>query len=128
MAVKNSKPGRAVSKTESEVLPENKENRDLIRKNSINRLHGKETVAAATHPRADTPQGSDACCELYSRVDCRYLPLSGNWLTNAGFIDGMPVKIRVMKDCIVITPQHTRELWGCLEGIVSIPAKRPIHF
>jgi toxic protein SymE len=22
-----------------------------------------------------------------------------------------------MKDCIVITPQHTRELWGCLEGM-----------
>jgi hypothetical protein len=29
----------------------------------------------------------------------------------------MPVKIRAMKDCIVITPQHTRELWGCLEGM-----------
>lgn len=35
----------------------------------------------------------------------------------AGFINGMPVKIRAMKDCIVITPQHTRELWGCLEGM-----------
>lgn len=22
-----------------------------------------------------------------------------------------------MKDCIVITPQHTRELWGCPEGM-----------
>lgn len=29
----------------------------------------------------------------------------------------MPVKIRVMKDCIVITPQNTRELWGCIEGM-----------
>lgn len=29
----------------------------------------------------------------------------------------MPVKIRVMPDCIVITPQNTRELWGCLEGL-----------
>ncbi|BBV89313.1 TPA: SymE family type I addiction module toxin [Enterobacter kobei] len=49
-------------------------------------------------------------------MDRNYLSLSGKWLSNAGFIDGMPVKIRVMKDCIVITPQHTRELWGCLEG------------
>lgn len=53
-------------------------------------------------------------------------PLSGKWLENAGFIDGMPVKIRVMKDCIVITPQHTRELWGCLEGmsVVNINKKK----
>ncbi|SQJ46378.1 Endoribonuclease symE [Salmonella enterica] len=29
----------------------------------------------------------------------------------------MPVKIRVMRDCIVITPQHTRELFGCVEGM-----------
>jgi toxic protein SymE len=28
----------------------------------------------------------------------------------------MLVKIRVMKDCIVI-PQSTRELWGCAEGL-----------
>ena len=33
------------------------------------------------------------------------------------FIDCMLVKIRVMKDCIMITPQHTRELWGCLDGM-----------
>ncbi|KJM74315.1 hypothetical protein SS45_13860 [Enterobacter hormaechei subsp. steigerwaltii] len=47
----------------------------------------------------------------------KYLLLGGEWLTRAGFINGMPVKIRAMKDCIVITPQHTRELWGCLEGM-----------
>ena len=38
-------------------------------------------------------------------------------MAQAGFVNGMPVKIRVMKDCIVITPQNTRELWGCLEGM-----------
>ncbi|QMM96400.1 type I addiction module toxin, SymE family [Citrobacter freundii] len=52
-----------------------------------------------------------------SRTDNYYLPLSCGWLPNAGFINGIPIKIRVMKDCIVITPQHTRELWGYLEGI-----------
>ncbi|MDQ7216777.1 SymE family type I addiction module toxin, partial [Enterobacter cloacae] len=63
------------------------------------------------------PQDSAACCELYARIDMKYLLLGGDWLTRAGFINGMPVKIRAMKDCIVITPQHTRELWGCLEGM-----------
>ena len=29
----------------------------------------------------------------------------------------MPVKSRVMADCIVITTQNTRELWGCAEGL-----------
>lgn len=38
-------------------------------------------------------------------------------MPQAGFINGMPVKIRVMKDCIVITLQNTRELWGCIEGM-----------
>ncbi|EMW0512823.1 MULTISPECIES: SymE family type I addiction module toxin [Enterobacter] len=88
-------------------------------------LHLKDKIPVF-HPRAETPEDSSACCELYSRVDCRYLPLSGKWLANAGFINGMPVKIRVMKDCIVITPQHTRELWGCLEGmsVVNINKKK----
>ncbi|MHA0962079.1 SymE family type I addiction module toxin [Enterobacter cancerogenus] len=27
---------------------------------------------------------------------------TGKWLANAGFINGMPGKIRVMEDCIVI--------------------------
>ncbi|WP_142464790.1 SymE family type I addiction module toxin [Klebsiella spallanzanii] len=39
------------------------------------------------------------------------------WMAQAGFVNGIPVKISVMKDCIVITPQNTRELWGCLEGM-----------
>ncbi|AMZ76739.1 hypothetical protein SS47_09740 [Enterobacter kobei] len=38
-------------------------------------------------------------------------------VVECSFIDCMLVKIRVMKDCIMITPQHTRELWGCLDGM-----------
>ncbi|ECK9504177.1 SymE family type I addiction module toxin [Salmonella enterica] len=55
--------------------------------------------------------------EFYSRVEAHSVRLYGKWMPQAGFINGMPVKIRVMKDCIVITPQNTRELWGCLEGM-----------
>ncbi|EFH6991414.1 type I addiction module toxin, SymE family [Escherichia coli] len=55
--------------------------------------------------------------EFYSYVDCRSLCLHGEWMPRAGFTEGMPVKIRVMRDCIIITPQHTRELWGCIEGM-----------
>ena len=56
-------------------------------------------------------------CEFYSFVEGRAVHLGGEWLSQAGFIDGMPIKVRVMKDCIVITPQNTRELWGCIEGM-----------
>ncbi|EDV9642761.1 type I toxin-antitoxin system SymE family toxin [Salmonella enterica subsp. enterica serovar Carno] len=45
------------------------------------------------------------------------LDLYGEWMTQENFINEMPVKIRVMLDCIVITPQHTRELFGCIEGM-----------
>ncbi|HHA3363771.1 SymE family type I addiction module toxin [Salmonella enterica] len=31
-------------------------------------------------------------------------------MAQTGFINGMPVKIRVMKGCVLITPQNTREL------------------
>lgn len=47
----------------------------------------------------------------------RYGFLCGKWPTRAGCRCGMVVRIRVMPDCIVITPQNTRELWGCLEGL-----------
>lgn len=43
--------------------------------------------------------------------------LYGEWMPQAGFINGMPVKVRVMRDCIVITPQHTHGLFGCIEGM-----------
>lgn len=38
-------------------------------------------------------------------------------MARARFIDGMPVKIRVMRDLIIITPQLTRELFGCIKGM-----------
>ncbi|WP_330986206.1 MULTISPECIES: hypothetical protein [Enterobacterales] len=40
----------------------------------------------------------------------------------------MPIKIRVMPDCIVIPPQNTRELWGCLDGmsVVDINKQRAV--
>lgn len=122
MAATNFKQEFTVCKTESDAFTAMIENRELVRKNSARRLHGNQTNAAPVHPRAETQQGSDACCELYSRIDNKYLVLGGAWLSRAGFINGMPVKIRVMKDCIVITPQHTRELWGCLEwmSVVNI--------
>ncbi|HEN3602620.1 TPA: type I toxin-antitoxin system SymE family toxin [Yersinia enterocolitica] len=55
--------------------------------------------------------------EFYDRMRHNYLPLQGEWFSQAGFTPGMPVKIRVMPDCIVITTQNTRELWGCAEGL-----------
>ena len=55
--------------------------------------------------------------EFYFYIDCGSLRLHGDWMTQAGFINGMPVKVRVMRDCIVITPQHTRELFGFIEGM-----------
>lgn len=50
-------------------------------------------------------------------VEGRSVHLYGEWMPQAGFIDGMPVKIRVMRDCIIITPRHIRELFGCIEGM-----------
>ena len=56
-------------------------------------------------------------CEFYDRTRNNYIPLQGEWLSQAGFIPDMPIKIRVMPDCIVITTQNSRELWGCAEGL-----------
>ncbi|WP_390888433.1 MULTISPECIES: SymE family type I addiction module toxin [Lelliottia] len=50
--------------------------------------------------------------EFYRRAVHYALFLLGEWLALAGFTDGMPVKIRVMPDCIVITAQNIRELWA----------------
>jgi len=51
--------------------------------------------------------------------------LRGEWILHAGFTDGMPVKIRVMSDCIVITTRNSRELYGCAEGLSVTYVNRP---
>jgi toxic protein SymE len=73
MAATNFKPEFTVCKTESDAFTGVIENRELVRKNSARRLHGNQTRTAPVHPRAETPQASSACCELYSRVDNHYL-------------------------------------------------------
>ncbi|MBW9462337.1 type I toxin-antitoxin system SymE family toxin [Kluyvera sp. EC_51] len=78
--------------------------------------HSSEAAPMAT-PLTSTTVPDFTHCEFYSFVEGRAVHLGGDWLSQAGFIDGMPVKVRVMKDCIVITPQNTRELWGCIEGM-----------
>ncbi|MBB1200822.1 type I toxin-antitoxin system SymE family toxin [Enterobacteriaceae bacterium 89] len=117
MAEKNDMPDPALGQKDLQQNEEYDRFREVLRKNNIRSLHGKCPASAALHARADSPDASIACCELYSRIRHRYLPLQGEWLYKAGFIDGMPIKIRVMPDCIVITPQNTRELWGCVEGL-----------
>ncbi|WP_338464121.1 SymE family type I addiction module toxin [Franconibacter daqui] len=51
--------------------------------------------------------------------------LRGEWIAQAGFTDGMPIKIRVMSDCIVITTRNSRELYGCAEGLSVTYVNRP---
>ncbi|AWH87801.1 SymE family type I addiction module toxin [Limnobaculum parvum] len=59
--------------------------------------------------------------ERYIRVNRNGVSLQGRWLAEAGFTHGMPLKVRVMPDCIVLTVQNTRELWSCLEGLSIQP-------
>ncbi|WP_442910531.1 SymE family type I addiction module toxin [Kluyvera sp. Awk 3] len=64
-------------------------------------------------------------CEYYSRAVHNAIFLRGDWIAQAGFTDGMPIKIRMMPDCIVITTQNTRELWGCAEGLSIVGVNVP---
>ncbi|NHB93166.1 SymE family type I addiction module toxin [Photorhabdus cinerea] len=59
--------------------------------------------------------------ERFGKVAKSGISLKGKWLQEAGFTFGMPLKIRVMPDCIVITAQNTQELWQCLEGLSIEP-------
>lgn len=70
-----------------------------------------------SEPRTTEAPQPTTRCEIYSRAIHETIFLRGEWVTQAGFTDGMPIKIRVMPDCIVITAQNPRELWGCVEGL-----------
>ncbi|QCR09837.1 type I toxin-antitoxin system SymE family toxin [Brenneria rubrifaciens] len=68
--------------------------------------------------------------ERYQRVGFRpnkgdsstpTINISGKWLQEAGFSTGLPLKLRVMPGCLVITVQDIRELWYCLEGLSREP-------
>lgn len=111
MAEQNFKPENAIAKTESDESETSSENCELVRKKSAKRSQRK-SATATSQPLART--------EFYDRMRHDYMPLQGDWLSLAGFTPGMPVKIRVMPDCIVITTQNTRELWGCAEGLSAV--------
>lgn len=93
MAANEFMPDPTIAQTDPERSEGNDRFPEVTRKKDAHRLHGKDTVEAAVHARADTPVSSAACCELYSRIRNRFIPLSGEWLPKAGFLDGMPVKI-----------------------------------
>ena len=114
MAAKNFMPERAVAQTEVAVSENNVEIREQVHKKNPRALHGERTGSERVYARGGS---GSACCELYTRMDRNYLPLAGERLSRVGFRSGMAVKIRVMPDCIVIAPQNTRELWGCLKGL-----------
>ncbi|MER0127396.1 SymE family type I addiction module toxin [Franconibacter daqui] len=64
-------------------------------------------------------------CEYYSRAVHNAIFLRVEWIMHAGFTDGMPVKIRVMSDCIVITTRNSRELYGYAEELSVTYVNRP---
>ena len=116
MAATNFKPEFTVCKTESDAFTGMIENRELVRKTA-------PAVFTATRPtrRPSIPRGNAAGqCRLLRTV-CTHrheISYSGRGLVNpCRLYQRYAGKIRAMKDCIVITPQHTRELWGCLEGM-----------
>ncbi|ELY2498645.1 type I toxin-antitoxin system SymE family toxin [Cronobacter muytjensii] len=78
-----------------------------------------------SEPRATEAPQPTTRCEFYSRAVHNAIFLRGEWIAQAGFTDGMPIKIRVMPDCIVITTQNTRELYGCAEGLSVVSVNGP---
>jgi len=69
----------------------------------------------------------------YSR--CPSINLRGNWLQEAGFETDMPVDVRVMKDCLVITtkpktPQIplTREMLNRTEACPTRPVRNSVRW
>ncbi|MEK6304688.1 MAG: SymE family type I addiction module toxin [Pantoea dispersa] len=78
-----------------------------------------------SEPRATEAPQPTTRCGYYSRAVHNAIFLRGEWIPLAGFTDGMPIKIRVMPDCIVITTQNSRELWGCATRLSVTYVNRP---
>ncbi|MFP1853867.1 SymE family type I addiction module toxin [Lonsdalea quercina] len=53
--------------------------------------------------------------------DTPAINIAGQWLKDAGFTTGLPLKLRVMPGCLVITAQDIRELWFMLPGLSKAP-------
>ncbi|EPI4979414.1 TPA: SymE family type I addiction module toxin [Raoultella planticola] len=94
MAEQNFKPENAIAKIDSDESETSGKNCELLRKKSVKHLQNKST--------AESPQPLSRT-EFYDRMWHDYIPLQGDWLSQAGFTPGMPIKIRVMPDCVVIT-------------------------
>ncbi|MFJ5319768.1 SymE family type I addiction module toxin, partial [Pectobacterium versatile] len=43
------------------------------------------------------------------------------WLKDAGFPTGQPLRLRIMPGCIAITMQDIHELWGNLQALSIAP-------
>ncbi|ASN84474.1 type I toxin-antitoxin system SymE family toxin [Pectobacterium versatile] len=85
---------------------------------------------ADAHSTPDTTVFKISQAERFTRVG--YRPIKGNhdtpainitgqWLKDAGFTTGQPLKLRIMPGCIVITTQDIRELWGNLQALSIAP-------
>jgi len=89
---------------------------DAVRRQSFHAVQCHEQCRAVRIDQQLRPHNASQPSARFQAVS-----LQGAWLTEAGFTDGMPLKIRVMPGCMVITAQNTRELWHCLEGLSIEP-------
>nr|WP_052012565.1 SymE family type I addiction module toxin [Pectobacterium betavasculorum] len=53
--------------------------------------------------------------------DTPAINMAGQWLKEAGFSTGQPLKLRIMPGCIVITVQDIRALWQDLHALSIAP-------
>lgn len=102
MVVMNFKLEFIVCKIELDVFIGMIENCELVCKNSVCCFYGNQFNVVFVYFCVEMLQDSVVCCELYVCIDMKYFFLGGDWLICVGFINGMLVKICVMKDCIVI--------------------------
>ncbi|KHN55405.1 SymE family type I addiction module toxin [Pectobacterium fontis] len=85
---------------------------------------------ADAHSTPDTTVFKISQAERFTRVG--YRPIKGNhdtpainiagqWLKEAGFSTGQPLRLRIMPGCIVITTQDIRALWQDLQALSIAP-------